>query len=276
MHPLALLLIVAGVTTGPIDKAATGFQFTEGPVWVTGSGLLFSDIPANKIYKLPNDVFREDSGNSNGLILDNEGRLLAAEHGNRRVSRTEKDGSITVIADKFEGKRLNSPNDMAVRKDGVIFFTDPPYGLEGGPEGPNAELDFSGVYCVKPGEAVRLLAKDFKRPNGIGLSPDQKTLYVADTEGQHIRSFVIKGDADPTVEGGAEFYKLPFPDGMVVHPDGRIFCTAGDGVHVISPKGERIEVIEFPEHPANCTLGGDDGQTLYATARTSVYSVRVK
>ena len=263
----------AKMIEGEPELAASGFQFTEGPVWAPAlETLLFSDIPANRIYRLDKDIFREPSGQSNGLMLDGQARLLAAEHENRRVSRTERDGGITVLADRFEGKRLNSPNDLIVRGDGVVFFTDPPYGLDGGLDGPNAELDFCGVYAVTaPGDVV-LLARDFVKPNGIALSPGEKTLYVADTDRAHIRAFDVAEDA--TLSNGRVFFELPFPDGMAVDADGNVWATGGRAVHVIRPDGTLIQAIEFPEIPANCTFGGPDGKTLYVTARKGVYTVR--
>ncbi len=274
---LSLLMILgAGMTAGPVETVEEGFMFTEGPLWLPDGSLLFSDIPADRIYQIKDgekSVFREPSGQSNGLTLDNEGRLLAAEHQNRRVSRTEKDGSITVLADKFEGKRLNSPNDVVVRSDGTVFFTDPPYGLKGGLGGDDAELDFSGVYAIKTDKSVVALVKDFVRPNGLALSPDEKTLYVADTQEKRIRAFDLATDG--TVSNDRLFYELPSPDGMKADTQGNVWCTANDGVHVISPKGEGIEVIAFPKHPANCAFGGPDYKTLYATCRQHVYKVPI-
>jgi len=264
--------LVSGFTTGPVTLVADGFRFTEGPVWVADKGtLLFSDIPADRIYRADKSVVREPSGESNGLILDLEGRLLAAEHANRRVTRTEEDGTITVIADRFEGKRFNSPNDIAVRSDGLILFTDPPYGLPGGFDGPNAELDFSGVYAVMPGEAPVCLIRDFDRPNGLAFSIDEQTLYVADTTGNHIRAFDIAEDG--SLSNDRVFYNLPTPDGMCLDTEGNIYCTAADGVHIISPDGEQVGRIETPQPPANCAFGGEDGKTLFITARTAVYQV---
>jgi len=271
---VAMMIFVtscASVIAGPVETVAEGFRFTEGPVWVEGEGLLFSDIPADRIYRADKSVFREPSGESNGLILDLEGRLLAAEHANRRVTRTEEDGAITVIAEHFEGKRFNSPNDIAVRADGLLFFTDPPYGLPGGLEGPNAELDFSGVYAVRPGEEAQCLIKDFDRPNGLALSIDNKTLYVADTQGSHIRAFDVAEDG--SLSNDRVFYELPTPDGMCLDVEGNIYCTASDGVHVIAPDGKQVALIETPQPPANCAFGGDDGKTLFITARTAVYKV---
>jgi len=262
-----------------VTQLATGYKFTEGPVWRADGTLLFSDIPANRIYTGTGEVFREPSGNSNGLTLDREGRLIAAEHSNRRVSRTEEDGAITVLADNFEGKKFNSPNDVIVRSDGMIFFTDPPYGLEGGMQ--NSELGFVGLYALDPEtKKVTLLSKDFKKPNGLCLSPDEKTLYVADTEGDHVPSDVT-GDImafarneEGTYGGGTLFCQLPYPDGIKSDVQGNIWATCTDGVNVYSPDGTLLETVLVPEGPANCTFGGPDGKTLYITARTSVYTAK--
>ena len=276
---IAAALLGAGdeLTTGPVEMIAGGFKFTEGPLWVPGEGLIFSDIPADTIYAFNKEalskpmsekeaefakaVFRKPSGKSNGLTLDEQGRLIACEHWNRRVTRTEKDGSVTVVADAYEGKKFNSPNDVVVRSDGTVFFTDPPYGLEGR----EAELDWAGVYAVSPEGTVKLLAKDFSRPNGLAFSKDEKVLYIADTEGKHIRAFDVA--ADGALSNGRVFCELPGPDGMKVDVRGNVWCTASDGVRVFNPKGELLRTVEFPEVPANCAFGDDDYLTLYVTAR---------
>lgn len=276
MLTLALTLSLAlgadpSFVAGPVETVAEGFMFTEGPVWLSDGTLLFSDIPKDRIYRGDKSVYREPSGQSNGLTLDRQGRLLAAEHAGRRVSREEEDGSLTTIVDTYEGKKFNSPNDLVVREDGMIFFTDPPYGLKGGLEGDNAELDFSGVYAVMPGQPARLLAKDFDRPNGIALSPDEKILYVADTAARLIRAFDIAEDG--TVSNDRHFCDVPGPDGIKVDKAGNVWSTCGDGVRIFSPEGDVLETIEFPAKPANCAFGGPDGKTLYVTARMGVYKV---
>ena len=261
------------MTVGEVELVADGFMFTEGPVWVDASDtLLFSDIPADTIYDQDKAVFRKPSGKSNGLTLDDEGRLIACEHQNRRVTRTEKNGDITVLADKYEGKRLNSPNDVVVRSDGVIFFTDPPYGLKGGLEGPDAELDFSGVYRIDGEGGLTLLKKDFIKPNGLALSPDETILYIADTEGKHIRAFDVT--AEGALQNGRVFCTLGGPDGMKVDTHGNAWCTASDGVRIYSPEGKLVQTIICPEAPANCAFGNTDSRTLYITARTGLYKIR--
>ncbi|MCF6284236.1 MAG: SMP-30/gluconolactonase/LRE family protein [Candidatus Hydrogenedentes bacterium] len=262
-----------------VTQLTTGYKFTEGPVWLADGTLLFSDIPANRIYTGTKDVFRDPSGNSNGLTLDKEGRLIAAEHSNRRVTRTEKDGSITVLADNYQGKKFNSPNDVIVRSDGMIFFTDPPYGLEGGIK--NSALGFSGLYALDPKtKSVALISKDFNKPNGLCLSPDEKTLYVADTEGAHSPSDITgdiwaftRGD-DGAYSGGRQFCQLTHPDGIKADVRGNVWATCKDGVNVYSPEGKLLETVKVPEGPANCAFGAKDGKTLYITARTSVYTVK--
>ena len=261
------LCLGATLCDGPIETVAEGFKFTEGPVWVDDH-LIFSDIPANRIYTEDKEVFREPSNQSNGLTLDAEGRLIAAEHKARRISRTEKDGTITTLADNWEGKKLHSPNDVIVRSDGTIYFTDPPYG--GNPK----ELDFQAVYSISPDGKLNKLVDDFIKPNGLALSPDESILYVADTEGKHIRAFDVAKDG--SVSKGRVHCELPGPDGIKVDVEGRIWATASDGVRVINTDGTLLETIEFPRNPANCCFGGKDGKTLYVTARQVLYKVRTK
>lgn len=269
---MLLSLLTAGASgapaAGPVEPVADGFQFTEGPLWLSGPGvLIFSDIPANTIFRADKSVFREPSGKSNGLTLDPQGRLIACEHGNRRVSRTEQDGTVLTVVDTYEGKKLNSPNDACVRSDGTIFFTDPPYGLEGREQ----ELAFSGVYAVSPDGKLTLLKDDFQRPNGIALSPDESVLYVADTERGHIRAFDVNAAAE--VSNEREYCQVPGPDGIKVDTEGNVWATARDGVRVYNPQGELLGTVELPEVPANCAFGEADGKTLYITARKGLYKV---
>ena len=276
------LLLVGLMTVAPSDSfvegevasVTEGYMFTEGPLYLPDGVLIFSDIPADTIFREDKTVFRKPSGQSNGLTLDREGRLIACEHKNRRVTRTEPDGAITVLAERYEGKKLNSPNDVVVRSDGAIFFTDPPYGLPGGLEGPEAELTFSGVYMISPEGELRLLIEDFHKPNGLAFSPDESTLYIADTEGRHIRAFDVATDG--SLAAGRIFAELPGPDGMKVDVEGNVWCTASDGVRVHDPEGNLLETIVFPQAPANCAFGDKDGRTLYVTARTGVYKVRTR
>jgi gluconolactonase len=261
-----------------IEKLAGGFRFTEGPVWRDGT-LLFSDIPANQIKQWAPDgklsTFREPSGNSNGLTLDRQGRLIACEHGNRRVSRTEKDGKVVTLAERYDGKRLNSPNDAVVKSDGSIYFTDPPYGIRTEQQ----ELSFQGVYRLTPDGKLNLLVRDFDRPNGLALSPDEKVLYIADSSARmHVRAFDVKSDG--TLANGRVFAEMRTgedgaPDGMKVDREGRLYCTGPGGVWVFAADGKHLGTIKPPEVPANCGWGEADGKTLYMTARTGLYRIRL-
>jgi len=265
-----------------VERIATEFQFTEGPVWNDYEGfLLFSDIPANKVWKWSPgrgvNVFREPSGNSNGLTYDKKGRLLLCEHGNRRLSRIEKDGSYTVLADGFRGKRLNSPNDVAVKSDGMIYFTDPPYGIKLEQQ----ELPFQGVFRLDPdSKELTLLVEDFDRPNGLAFSPSERALYIADSSTRrHVRAFDVNRDG--TLKNSRIFCEIRSkeagnPDGMKVDVEGNLYVAAAGGVWVFSPQAELLGVIKTPETPANCAWGGDDWKTLFITARKSLYNIELR
>jgi sugar lactone lactonase YvrE len=263
-----------------VEKVAGDFQFTEGPVWHRSNFLLFSDIPANTIYQwTPNKnltIFRRPSGNSNGNTLDREGHLISAEHGNRRVSRTEKDGTLVTLASHYEGKRLNSPNDLTVRSDGSIYFTDPPYGIK--PE--QEELGFYGVYRLSPDGKLTLLVKDIFRPNGIAFSPDEKKLYVNDSEKGFIRVFDVQPNG--TLDHGRLFAELKdsnkpgVPDGMKVDTQGNVYSTGPGGVWIFSPSGSLLGKIDVPEVATNLAWGDSDYKTLYITASKSLYRIRLK
>lgn len=270
---------LANGLAGEPERIGTGFQFTEGPVWHPDGYLLFSDIPANRIVKWTSDgnveTFRAPSGNSNGLTYDRQGRLIACEHGVRRVSRAEPDGTITVLAERYQGKRLNSPNDVVVKSDGSIYFTDPPYGVAA----EQRELDFQGVYRIAPDGTLTLLVDDFDRPNGLAFSPDEKTLYIDDSARRHVRAFDVQ--ADGTLANGRVLVDMAIdadgvPDGMKVDVAGVLYVTGAGGTWVVSPKGEHLGTIVTPELPANCAFGDSDHKTLYITARTAVYRVRLK
>lgn len=263
-----------------VEKVAEGFEFIEGPVWHPENFLLFSDINGDIIYKWQENqkpkVFRRPSGKANGNTLDREGRLISAEHTNRRVSRTETNGKIVTIANKYEGKSLNSPNDLVVKSDGSIYFTDPPYGIKKDQE----ELGFYGVYRIAPDGKLTLLVKDFVRPNGITFSPDQKKLYIDDSEKGHIRVFDINSDGSLT--NGRIFAELKdpnkkgVPDGMKTDIQGNIYSTGPGGVWVFSPTGNLLGKIEVPEATTNLAWGDSDGKTLYITAGKSLYRIRLK
>jgi gluconolactonase len=263
-----------------LERVATGFRFTEGPVWLAEETcLLFSDIPGNQIFKLkPNGqvvTFRQPSGNANGLAQDREGRLIACEHSNRRVTRTEKDGSIAVLADQFQGKKLNSPNDVVVKSDSAVYFTDPSCGIKSDQQ----EQPIQGVYRLSPdGEQLTIVADDFEKPNGLAFSPDEKKLYVGDSQRRHIRVFDVQGDG--TLSKSRIFFDMSSrvpgsPDGMKVDVCGHIYCTGPRGVWIFDAEGNHLGTIVTPETAANCAWGDDDGRGLYITAVNSIYKIRV-
>ncbi|UCD08365.1 MAG: SMP-30/gluconolactonase/LRE family protein [Dehalococcoidales bacterium] len=264
------------------EQAASGFGFTEGPVWC-GDYLLFSDIPRNRIIRLnllsdgPEvTTFRRPSGNSNGLTLDRSGRLIICESTSRRLTRTELDGSITVLAERYNEKRLNSPNDVVVRLDGTVYFTDPFY-LSGNPPPPE-ELGFKGFFSVTPDGELHLLADDYIFPNGLAFSPDESVLYVNDTRNSHIRAYDVKEDG--SIGNERIFIEMKgdepgAPDGMKVDQEGNVYCTGPGGIWIMSPEGNHLGTIVLPEIPANICWGDKDWNTLYVTARTSIYRLRL-
>jgi gluconolactonase len=264
-----------------VDELVSGMQFTEGPVWIADDNcLLFSDIQANRIMRWSDSegvtVWREPSGSANGNTLDTEGRLITCEHGNRRVSRTEEDGSVVALAESYNGKRLNSPNDVVVKSDGTVWFTDPPYGIQ--PE--EREQPANYVFRLDPDTGTLVVvADDFDRPNGLCFSPDEKKLYIADSSHEpgrsHVRVFDVTDDNG--LAGGEVFAVIdpPSPDGMRADPHGRLYVAAGDGIHVFGPSGEMLGKIPTPIRPSNCEFGGPDGQTLFITARQSLYSIEL-
>jgi gluconolactonase len=269
-----------------IDKIAGGFMFTEGPVWSPEGYLLFTDIPANKIYKLSLDgdleTYMEPTGNANGLMYDPAGNLVLCQHAERQIAIDNKQGGYKTLCEDFEGKRFNSPNDLAIRSDGIIYFTDPPYGLEQGRNDPAKELPYQGVFMCKEGKAY-LVDETLPTPNGIILSPDEKYLYVADSEREPRRMqwFRYTINKDGTVKNKKLFADASGinapggPDGMTVDADGNLYCTGPGGILIYDPSGSLLGIIEFPESPANCCFGGPEGQTLFATARTSVYMIKL-
>ncbi len=263
-----------------LEKVAGDFQFIEGPIWHPDGFLLFSDIPANIIYKFASnqqvEVFRRPSGKANGNTLDKENRLLTAEHENRRVSRTEKDGKVITLADRYEGKRLNSPNDLVVKSDGSIYFTDPSYGVSKDRE----ELGFYGVYRLAPDGKLTLLVKDLVLPNGLAFSPDEKKLYVNNSEARYIAVYDVKPDG--TVTNERLFADLKdasqggVPDGLKVDLEGNVYSTGPGGVWILSPEGKLLGKISVPETATNVAWGESDRKTLYITAYTSLYRIRLK
>lgn len=265
-----------------LEQIATGFGFTEGPIWC-GDYLLFSDIPRNRIVHLQIHsygpeitTFRFPSGNSNGLTLDRSGRLIACEHSTRRVTCTELDGSIRVLADRYQERRLNSPNDVVVRSDGSIFFTDPPFGLRDFHQ--RKEVLSNGVYRIAPDGDLMLLLNDFNMPNGLAFSPDETILYVDDTAQRHIRAFDVS--LDGSISNGRVFIemKLPeagVPDGMKVDLQGNVYCTGPGGIWIMEPGGKFLGRILMPELTANFAWGDSDSKTLYITAHNSIYRLRL-
>jgi gluconolactonase len=277
-----------------IERVAGGLAFTEGPVW-RGGLLLFSDIPNKRIARwrrLPEgpELTTYATGMSNGLTLDRQGRVLAAEHDGRRVTRVADDGTRTVLADRFQGKRLNSPNDIVVKSDGAVYFTDPPYGVQPARPGtvrPAAwwtrpiegkEQASNGVYRLEADGTLRLLLDDFALPNGLAFSPDESILYTDDSAHKHIRAFDVRSDG--SLANGRVLLDMAsedpgVPDGLKVDVRGNVFCTGPGGVWVCRPDGTLLGRIVLPELPANLAWG-EDGSVLYLTARTSVYRLATR
>ncbi|HIF85601.1 MAG TPA: SMP-30/gluconolactonase/LRE family protein [Gammaproteobacteria bacterium] len=276
-----------------IEKLSGGFAFTEGPVWHRRFGhLMFSDLRSNAIHiwddaeglsTFMQPVFEGEietsSVGSNGLNIDSQGRLILMEHGNRRVSRMEN-GNTVVLADNYQGKRLNSPNDSAYRSDGWLYFTDPPYGLAGLEDDPARELDFNGIYRLSPDGELELLESGQTRPNGIAFSPDERTLYVAnsDAENKVWMAYVVRDDG--TLGTGRVFFDINdqnetgAADGLKVDVDGNLFATGPGGVWIFDANGKHLGTIKPNEVPANVAWG-DDGRTLYMTARSGLYRIRL-
>jgi len=278
----------------PTERIAGGLGFTEGPVW-RGTSLLFSDIPNKRIVRwrrLPEgpELTTYATGMSNGLTLDRQGRVLAAGHDGRCVTRVADDGSRTVLTEQFQGKRLNSPNDIVVKSDGSIYFTDPPYAVQPSTPGmarpagwwtasiPGKELPYNGVYRLNPDGTLHLLVDDFALPNGLAFSPDESVLYVDDSAHKHIRAFDVRPDG--TLSNSRILLDMAsddpgVPDGFKVDVHGNVFCTGPGGAWVCRPNGELLGRIVLPELPANLAWG-EDGSVLFFTARTSIYRLQTK
>ena len=271
-----------------VERLWTGARWSEGPVWnAAGRYLLWSDIPNNRILRWDDtdgsvSTFRQPSNNSNGQTVDRQGRLITCEHLTRRVTRTEFDGTVTVVADRFEGKRLNSPNDVVVKSDGTIWFTDPSYGILMDYEGERAESEIGAchVYRVDQDGSVHQVTTDYFKPNGLAFSPDEKHLYIADTgithdpDGpKHIRKHAV--NPDNTLSGGAVFATCTegLFDGFRFDRDGRIWSSAADGVHCLDPSGALIGKIHIPELVGNVCFGGPKLNRLFICGTTSLYSV---
>ncbi len=256
-----------------VEKVAGGYQFLEGPVWSKEGGyLLFSDVPASKVLKITQDgitVFRTPSGKTNGNTIDAQGRVLSCESEGRRVVRLDKKGTWEVLADKWEGKKLNAPNDIVVRKDGHIYFTDPAFGNQAD----TRELDFYGVYHIPPKGPMELVAKPKGRPNGIAFSPKGNILYVANTDDRNIRAYDVDKNGKTSNERVLISNIDGPPDGMRVDEKGNLWITCR-GIAVYTSEGKFLHFIEMGEAPANCEFGEGDMETLYVTARTSLYRIR--
>ncbi len=286
---------LSNILDGEPEELATGFLFTEGPLWSPAGWLYFVDIRRSQLLRLSpgrdTDVIREDTGEGNGLTFDLQGRLIMCEGANRRLTRTERDRSITVLADRWEGKRFHKPNDVVGRSDGSIYFTDP--GLRTPPE--EREIGFFGVFRVSPDGQVLLATDECEYPNGLAFSPDESVLYVAisrQDEGcfaeeergevcahRKIRAFDVAPDgslSNNRVFADMSSAEPGVPDGMKVDTEGNVFCTGNGGTCVFDKEGHYLGTIRTPEIPANCAFGGSDMRTLFFTARTSVYRVRVK
>jgi gluconolactonase len=283
---------------GRVEQIAVGFTFTEGPVWSPADGgLLFSSPNTNAIYRWDPlgqvmvfrsksgyrgvDIGRYDQPGSNGLTFDPDGRLTICQHGDRRVLRVEPHGDTTVLADAYKGRRLNSPNDLVYRSDGALFFTDPPFGLPGVFDDPAKELPFSGVFCVRDGR-VRLVTAELDGPNGLAFSPDERFLYVGNWDAQ--RKWIMRYEIDESggVVDSALFADLTAApgedalDGLKVDVEGNVYACGPGGVWILSPAGEQLGLLRLPESPHNLAWGDDDGRTLYITALTGVYRIRLR
>jgi gluconolactonase len=277
-----------------VERVATGFTFTEGPLWRPQGVLWFSDVPGNVVRSVTPSgdvkVIIEKAGGTvtappgafigpNGMISDKDGAVLLCQHGNRRIVRVAKDMTMTPFLDKFEGHRFNSPNDLVYRSDGALYFTDPPYGLTKQDADPAKELKFNAVFLFAKGKLTPIIT-NLERPNGIALSPDEKTLYISNSDEQKRSWMRYDVAADGTVSNGRMFYDLAgakergIPDGMKVDSKGNIYGSGPEGVWVLSPSGKHLGTIQTGETAANCAWG-DDGKTLYITSTTSVYRIRV-
>jgi len=289
-------IVPAGVR---LERVAGGFEFLTGPLWSPEGALLFSSPNTNAIYRLDPalgrvTVFRSKSGytgtdigrfpqpGSNGLAFDPEGRLVICQHGNRRVLRVNPHGDTTVIAAAFQGRRLNSPNDVVCRSDGSVWFTDPPFGRPGMAEDPDRELDFCGVFRVSPDGDVTLVDDSLAGPGGIAFSPDERLFYVGnrDLEHQVVTRYELDATGQPEDDGSVFFDMTSAPgegaiDGMKVDVEGNLYVCGPGGVWVLSPAGEKLGLVELPEEPRNLAFGGPDARDLYVTALTSVYRLRV-
>lgn len=265
------------ISLSPAQKIDDGFLFTEGPVW-KDSSLLFSDINGNRIYKWSPDsgtsVFLDPAGGSNGLALNAEGKLIIAGHQSRNVTRMEDDGTLTVLADSFNNKRLNSPNDLAIKSDGSIFFTDPPWGIQAN----QGELGYAGIYRLSPNGEVQLLDKTLSYPNGLAFSPDERLLYADESVSTDRRIFVWDVVDDTTVANKRLFANVGGPvgslDGMKVDDEGNLFCASPMGIVVFAPDGTALDTVAVPGQTTNCNWGPDQN-VLYVTSGNAIYRIDI-
>lgn len=277
-----------------IEKLAGGFQFTEGPLWFPAGHLWFSDVQGNVVRQWsPSGVIEilrpggfDGTGapagafiGPNGMIADKDGAVLLCQHGNRRIVRITPDKKVSTVIDRFQGKRLNSPNDLVYRSDGSLYFTDPPYGLTGGDQDKAKQLAFNGVYRLNNGK-LQVLVKDMTRPNGIAFSPDEKVLYVSNSDEK--RKIWMRYDVKPdgSLANGKVFADVTqqteegLPDGMKVDAHGNVYASGPGGIWIFTPEGKHLGTIKPTETPANCNWG-DDGRSLYMTARTGLYRIKL-
>jgi gluconolactonase len=269
-----------------VEQVATGFGFTEGPVWDKARRqIIWSDMKDDHVRCWSTDrgvqTYRKPSNKANGNTYDSQGRLVSCEHGTSRVVREERDGTLTVLASHWQGKELNSPNDIVVKSDGAIYFSDPTFGRireDVGIPRP-LTLDFRGVYRIDPGGALSVVVDDFEQPNGLCFSLDEKRLFINDTPRKHIRVFDVQPDggiANGRVFGETTGEAPGAPDGMKLDSLGRLYCTGPGGIHVFDHDGRCLGVILTPERPTNMAWGDDDLRTLYITAQTSLYRARLE
>lgn len=279
---LVIIFLSFTFTQAQVELVDDGFQFTEGPVWKDGA-LYFSDIQGDKIYKWTADsgtiAYREPSDRSNGLTLDLEGNIIIAGHSARHIARLENPDSITILTSEYDGKKFNSPNDIVVKSDGSIWFTDPLYGLND--IGGTSELDFCGIYRIGPSGNVQLLDSTFSAPNGICFSPDESLLYVSESDPKIRKIYVWKVVNDSTIDNKRVFASVDYPnnwgcylDGMKVDADGRLYSCSVIGVVVFDTNSTPIDTIKVPYSVTNCNWGDEDGKTLYITAGGAVYKIR--
>ena len=257
-----------------VEKVATGYIFVEGPAWSRDGSLIFSDIPGNQLLQFrPGEkpaVFRDNSNGAIGNTFDAQGRLYTCESHARRVTRTDKKGKIEVLAERWQGKRLNAPNDIVVRKDGQVYFTDPAFGNQQD----RRELDFYGVFHISHRGELEVIAKSKGRPNGIALSPNGRILYVTNSDQRNVRAYDLDRNGEASNERLLISGIAGIPDGIKVDETGNLYVAASR-IEVLTPEGKPVGSFLLPETPSNCAFGDADFQTLYVTARTSVYRVRI-